>query len=159
MKTTATTLFLSALSLYATTASAHGRLIKPAGLPNSGPLQDIRVQANNCGQGVTVGGNSVATFKAGSTQEITWTVDNGDGAGPLAVSFDPTGKGTSFTVPAVMVKQLDGQNGGVPNSFPRGAHVVSFKVPTTTCNKCVMQVRQNIKSNNGFGSCAVVSIV
>jgi len=159
MKTTATTFFLSALSLYASTASAHGRLIKPAGLPNSGPLQDIRVAANNCGQGVTVAGNAVASFKAGSTQEITWTVDNGDGAGPLAVSFDPTGKGTSFSVPAVMVKQLEGQNGGVGNDFPRGAHVVSFKVPTTTCNKCVMQVRQNIKGNNGFGSCAVVSIV
>ncbi|KAJ1325257.1 Egh16-like virulence factor [Microdochium nivale] len=155
-----TTTVLSALALFATSVSAHGRLLKPAGLPNSGPLQDIRVATNNCGQGVTVGGNAVASFKAGSTQDITWTVDNGDGAGPLAVSFDPTGKGTAFSVPATMVKQLDGQNGGVPNSFPRGAHVVSFKVPTTKCNKCVMQVRQNLQGGKqGFGSCAVVSIV
>ncbi|KXJ87063.1 hypothetical protein Micbo1qcDRAFT_167792 [Microdochium bolleyi] len=154
-----TATLLSAIALFATSVSAHGRLIKPAGLPNSGPLQDIRVANNNCGQGVTVAGAAVATFTAGATQEVTWTVDNGDGAGPLAVSFDPTGKGTAFTVPAVMVKNLEGQNGGVPNSFPRGAHVISFKVPATKCNKCVMQVRQNLQGRQGFGSCAVVSIV
>ncbi|KAI1843198.1 hypothetical protein JX265_012230 [Neoarthrinium moseri] len=159
MKTT-TALFLSALSLCAATVSAHGRLVEPAGLPNSGPLKDIRVPSNGCGDGVTVSGNAVATFKAGSTQQITWTVDNGDGAGPLAVSFDPTGKGTSFSTTAAMVVQLEGSNGGVGNDFPRGNHVVSFKVPTTTCNKCVMQVRQSLTGgNNGFGSCAVVSIV
>ncbi|KAK8051208.1 hypothetical protein PG993_002593 [Apiospora rasikravindrae] len=108
---------LSVLTL-ATSVSAHGRLITPPGLPNSGPLQDIRVTANSCGQGVTVGGNAVASFKAGATQEITWTVDNGDGAGPFGVFFDPTGKGTSFSVKAEMVKNMEGQNGGVANSFP-----------------------------------------
>ncbi|KAK8106176.1 uncharacterized protein PG998_003358 [Apiospora kogelbergensis] len=152
--------FSAVLSLLALAASvsAHGRLINPPGLPNSGPLQDIRVPANGCGQGVTVGGNAVATFKAGATQEITWTVDNGDGAGPFGVFFDPTGKGTAFSVKAEMVKNMDGLNGGVPNSFPRGNHVLSFKVPATKCNKCVMQVRQVLSGKDGFGSCAVVSI-
>lgn len=134
------TTFASLLAL-AASVSAHGRLVQPAGLPNPSPLQDIRVGANNCGQGVQIAGNAVATFKAGDTQEVTWTVDNGDGAGPLGVFFDPTGKGTAFSVKAQMVKNIDGLNGGVPNSFPRGNHVISFKVPTTTCNKCVMQVR------------------
>ncbi|KAK6827797.1 hypothetical protein PG990_009440 [Apiospora arundinis] len=155
MQTFSTVFSLLAL---AASVSAHGRLITPPGLPNSGPLQDIRVTANSCGQGVTVGGNSVASFKAGATQEITWTVDNGDGAGPFGVFFDPTGKGTNFNVKAVMVKNMEGQNGGVANSFPRGNHVLSFKVPATKCNKCVMQVRQVVTGKDGFGSCAVVSI-
>ena len=132
---------LASLLALAASVSAHGRLVNPKGLPNPSPLQDIRVGANNCGPGVQVTGNAVATFKAGTTQEVTWTVDNGDGAGPLGVFFDPTGKGTAFSVKAQMVQNIDGLNGGVPNSFPRGNHVISFKVPTTTCNKCVMQVR------------------
>lgn len=132
---------LASLLALAASVSAHGRLVVPQGLPNPSPLQDIRVGANNCGPGVKVTGNAVATFKAGSTQEVTWTVDNGDGAGPLGVFFDPTGSGTAFSAKAQMIKNIDGQNGGVPNSFPRGNHVISFKVPDTKCNKCVIQVR------------------
>jgi hypothetical protein len=141
--------------------AAHGRLGNPAGLPHTGSqafLKDIRVPANGCGEGVTISGKAVATFKAGSTQEVTWIVDNGDGAGPLAVAFDPSGKGTGFSAKAKIVKQLDGQNGGVPNSFPRGNHQISFTVPNIKCTGCVMQVRQDLNSKDGFGSCAVVDI-
>ncbi|KKA27553.1 hypothetical protein TD95_002393 [Thielaviopsis punctulata] len=152
-----TTISLLVASL-ASTVSAHGHLVNPAALKNTTPLQDIRIPVNGCGTGVVTTGPVQATFKAGSTANAIWSVTNGDGAGPLSVKFDTSGAGTNFNTVAQITTNLDGQNGGVPNSFPRGDHTIVFKVPNTKCARCVMQVRQAITGNNGFGSCAVVSI-
>lgn len=156
-----TTSFLAVFA-YATVVSAHGHLIDPLGIKHTGEpfgITDIRVPANGCGSGVAITGKAVATFTAGSTGNATWSVDNGDGAGPLRVSFDTTGAGTSFSSVAKMIVNVGGNNGGVANDFPRGAHDISFTVPNVKCTGCVMQVRQDLTGKDGFGSCAVVDIV
>ncbi|KAH7309305.1 hypothetical protein BKA65DRAFT_485401 [Rhexocercosporidium sp. MPI-PUGE-AT-0058] len=152
-----------AVVAYAAAVNAHGHLRDPPRIKHTGApvgITDIRVPAQGCGSGVVISGKAVATFKAGSIGNATWSVDNGDGAGPLLVAFDPTGAGTSFTAVAKMIENVDGSNGGVPNSFPRGPHDISFTVPNVKCTGCVMQVRQDLTGGkDGFGSCAVVDIV
>lgn len=152
-----TTSVLSLLAL-AASVSAHGKLSRPAALPNSTPFQNIRIPANGCGQGVDVSGRPTATFKAGSTATLVWNINNGDGGGPLSVKFDTTGAGTNFNTVATVTKNIGGQNGGIPNSFPRGDTNMEITVPNVKCERCVMQVRQVVNGNDGFGSCAVVTI-
>ena len=77
----------------------------------------------------------------------------------MSVKVDTTGKGTAFNVNAQVTKNIDGINGGVPNSFPRGAHEIEFKVPAVKCQGCVLQVRQAVSGKDGFGSCVMVNIV
>ena len=158
-----TTSSILAIVAYTTAVSAHGKLLDPPGIKHTGQpfgITDIRVPAQGCGSGVAITGGAVATFKAGSIGNATWSVDNGDGAGPLLVAFDTTGKGTSFSAVAKMIENVGGQNGGVANDFPRGPHDISFTVPDVKCTGCVMQVRQNLSGGKeGFGSCAVVDIV
>ncbi|CZT43155.1 uncharacterized protein RSE6_03149 [Rhynchosporium secalis] len=146
----------------ATAVNAHGHLIKPIAIMHTGAPQgnpDIRIPAQGCGAGVTISGKAAATFKAGSSGTTTWSMTNGDGGGPLSVSFDTTGKGTSFKDVAKITKNLEGVNGGVSNEVPRGPHDIIFTVPKIKCTGCVMQVRQNIQGKDGFGSCVVVDIV
>ncbi|KAL8406312.1 hypothetical protein RB596_004961 [Gaeumannomyces avenae] len=155
MQFTASLLGLVAMAV---SVSAHGKLASPAALPNTTPFQNIRIPDNGCGQGVDVSGRPTATFKAGSTASITWNINNGDGGGPLSVKFDTTGKGTSFNAVATVTKNLDGQNGGIPNSFPRGDHKIEVTIPNAKCERCVLQVKQALNGREGFGSCAVVTI-
>ncbi|TLS23781.1 uncharacterized protein PpBr36_06643, partial [Pyricularia pennisetigena] len=153
-----TTSVLSIIAL-AVSVSAHGRLVQPQAIKNTTPFENIRVPANGCGQGVSVDGPVQATFKAGSTGLLTWLLVNGDGGGPMAVSFDTTGKGTSFTTKAVVTKNVEGVNGGVSNAVARGNKPVEFQVPNVKCTRCVLQIRQDLQGGkDGFGSCAVVSI-
>lgn len=123
--------------------------------------QNIRIPANGCGEGVKVDGAAVeATFKAGTTGKLTWNLNNGDGGGPLVVAFDTTGKGTSFNTKAVVTKNVEGVNGGVSRAVPRGDKPVEFTVPNVKCERCVLQIRQDLAGGkDGFGSCAIVSIV
>ncbi|EHA50098.1 hypothetical protein MGG_03504 [Pyricularia oryzae 70-15] len=155
-----TTSILSLITL-AVSVSAHGHLAAPPALPNTTPFQNIRIPANGCGEGVKVDGAAVeATFKAGTTGKLTWNLNNGDGGGPLVVAFDTTGKGTSFNTKAVVTKNVEGVNGGVSRAVPRGDKPVEFTVPNVKCERCVLQIRQDLAGGkDGFGSCAIVSIV
>ncbi|KAL2064437.1 hypothetical protein VTL71DRAFT_4931 [Oculimacula yallundae] len=157
-----TTTILAAVA-YAAVVNAHGRLLDPPGIKHTGApvgIQDIRVPAQGCGSGVAISGKAAATFTAGATGNATWSLDNGDGGGPLIVSFDTTGAGTSFSAVAKMIANVEGINGGVNNGVRRGAHDISFTVPNVKCTGCVMQVRQDLSGGKeGFGSCAVVDIV
>ncbi|TLD34164.1 hypothetical protein PspLS_01197 [Pyricularia sp. CBS 133598] len=151
----------SVLSLIAlaVSVSAHGHMVQPAAIKNTTPFENIRIPANGCGEGVKVDGPVQATFKAGATGQLTWDLVNGDGGGPLVVAFDTTGKGTSFNTKAVVTKNVEGANGGVSRAVPRGNHPVAFTVPNVKCERCVLQIRQNLQGGkDGFGSCAVVSI-
>lgn len=148
---------LSLITL-AASVSAHGKLSSPKALPNSTPFQNIRIPANGCGQGVDVSGRPTATFKAGSSASLTWNINNGDGGGPLSVKFDTTGKGNNFNTVAKVTKNLAGQAGGIPNSFPRGDHKIEVQIPNVKCERCVLQVKQDLGAREGFGSCAVVTI-
>jgi hypothetical protein len=159
-------LCLSLLIIYTTNPKTDisfidGRLVNPKALPHTvDPGQpDIRIASNGCGAGVNIAGGASKTFTAGSTGSVTWFVTNGDGAGPMSVKVDTSGKGTSFNVNAQVTKNIDGINGGVPNSFPRGEHTIEFKVPDAKCTGCVLQVRQAVSGKEGFGSCVVVDIV
>jgi hypothetical protein len=149
---------LLGLIALAASVSAHGKLFSPAALPNTTPFQNIRIPTNGCGQGVDVNGPATVTFQAGSKRTITWNINNGDGGGPLSVKFDTSGRGTNFNTVAQITKNLAGANGGIPNSFPRGNHDIEIQVPDVKCERCVLQVRQDINGNDGFGSCAVVNI-
>ena len=94
------TTFIFTMLAYASAVSAHGHMLNPVAIKHTGApvgITDIRVPDNGCGSGVAITGTAVATFKAGAIGNATWSVDNGDGAGPLLVAFDTTGKGTSFT--------------------------------------------------------------
>ncbi|KAI6372111.1 hypothetical protein MCOR25_003846 [Pyricularia grisea] len=152
-----TTSVLSLIAL-AVSVNAHGHSISPLAMANTTPFQNIRIPANGCGEGVDVSkGTVAATYKAGSTGTVIWDMVNGDGGGPLSVAFDASGKGTSFTK-AKIITNIEGSNGGVSNSVKRGNKTLTFTVPSTTCARCVMQIRQDITGKDGFGSCAIVTI-
>ncbi|KAJ3112787.1 hypothetical protein HDU96_004167 [Phlyctochytrium bullatum] len=147
----AVAIFLPAL------VSAHGRLVSPN--PLSTGFQ--RLRNNDCGVNVQAAKGQAANFPAGSTQQLTWFVLNGDGAGPLQVKIDPTGTGQNFNVDATVTTNVPGQNGNVGNSGLKQRANVNFaiQVPNVACtgpNGCLMQVRQ--ANNNGFGTCAFVNI-
>ncbi|TPX65107.1 hypothetical protein SpCBS45565_g05399 [Spizellomyces sp. 'palustris'] len=136
--------------------SAHGQLQDPA--PVSKKFAQIGA---DCGKGADLAAaKATGNFEAGKEATVKWFILNGDGAGPLQVGFDPTGKGASFPVAASITQDAPGQNRKAPKGTTKVAHDVKFTVPADlSCpdTGCVMQIKQ-AGQGNGFGSCALVTV-
>ncbi|KAJ3018045.1 hypothetical protein HKX48_003198 [Thoreauomyces humboldtii] len=147
MHISAALLVLASASLVA----AHGRLEVPT--PLSSNFQQI---GSNCGSGAIKG--TPTSLTAGQSETASWFILNQDGAGPLQVTFDQTGKGTNFGTPATITTQVPGNNRIAVAGTTGKAHPLTFTVPNLSCpaSGCVMMVRQ--AGNSGFGSCALVNV-
>ncbi|KAJ3210759.1 hypothetical protein HDU67_005037 [Dinochytrium kinnereticum] len=163
---------LIVLSAIASSVMAHGRLAEPKPLDT----EFHRLSGNNlCGGRVNIANGAPGgptQLQAGANQKMSWFVLNGDGAGPLQVKIDPTGTGQNF-VDATVSKQVVGNNGNIGNTGlktlthpiiilqTRAATDFEIVVPNIACtgsNGCLMQVKQNIRNGNGFGTCAFINI-
>jgi hypothetical protein len=150
------TAFITAFAL-AIGASAHGR---PQGnIRGTGPFENQRIPANACQNGANLAGAPVIrTLQAGSVATHTWNMEAHDGAGPIGVAFDTTGRGNNFRSVQV-TKNMNGLDGGISPSVPLGPFPISFRVPNTPAKGAIMQMRQNLKTQNGWGGCIKVDIV
>jgi hypothetical protein len=148
--------FIPALAL-AIGVSAHGR---PQGnIRGTGPFENQRISANACQSGSNLAGAPVIrTLQAGSVATHTWNMEAHDGAGPIGVAFDTTGRGTNFRA-ARVTKNMDGLDGGISPRVPLGPFPISFRVPNTPAKGVIMQMKQNLKTQNGWGGCIKVDIV
>ncbi|KAJ3098701.1 hypothetical protein HDU97_003786 [Phlyctochytrium planicorne] len=157
-----------ALIPFISLVSAHGRLLQPKALDDK--FHRLDAAKVDCGPGVDVaaGGPATADFKSGSTTTLQWFILNGDGAGPLEVSIDPTGTGKNFQK-AVITKNVIGKNGAIQPGQKKKAPVdFSFTVPNVKCaaTGCLLKVNQDIAADvlkkkgkiGGFGSCSIINI-
>jgi membrane-bound inhibitor of C-type lysozyme len=91
-------------------------------------------------------------LRPGDTVQMTFVIQNADGAGPVTVQFGTNG---NFAQEATVTSQVPGNNGILNNPAPRfDPFQFAFVVPQDlNCPQgCLMRVSQP----RGFGACAVV---
>ncbi|KAJ3073669.1 hypothetical protein HDU98_000942 [Podochytrium sp. JEL0797] len=146
--------FISTLAI--SFVAAHGGIRTPTpitgALPQNPTLANFKTIGTGCGANVPAGAATV-TWPAGSTQDLTFFVLNGDGAGPVAAALDTTGKGQfQGAAKVTVVQQVTGTNG---RGGKKGDNAMTIQVPNTPCTNCLVQIKNAV----GFGSCVKVNIV
>ncbi|TPX66916.1 hypothetical protein CcCBS67573_g07674, partial [Chytriomyces confervae] len=147
------------LPVLASIAAAHGGISDP--VPITGPVpanptnRNFKAVGNTCGRGAQIpAGPATVNWVAGTTVTMMYFTLNGDGAGPVTATLDPTGAGTFKNgTPMNITQQVPGTNGN--QGAQVGPNPMQVVVPNTPCQNCLVQVKN---AGRGFGSCVQVNI-
>ncbi|KAJ3088538.1 hypothetical protein HK102_008532 [Quaeritorhiza haematococci] len=177
-----TSFIIAAAAIFASIPSgveAHGKLVSPEGVnvqlqqgvPLTSQADVTRNRAgqpeapcgrfdNGRGQEMSLAGMDMTprmTLTPGSSAQLQWFQQNGDGAGPLVAAIDPTGTGQSFQ--NVEISQNIPGEAGRNRGSSRQTLDVAINVPqdlqcTGPNNACLLKLTNPL----GFVSCAPVTV-
>ncbi|KAJ2994970.1 hypothetical protein HDV02_001144, partial [Globomyces sp. JEL0801] len=150
------------LSTIATTVTAHGFLSAPSGL-NGQKATKVNVAGEPCGKvqgtfppnAADLAATTVTLKPGDKTAKIQYIIQNGDGAGPVNIQFDPSGTGDFSTIQNATISQQVPGVKGILKGARRDAADVIFEVPANlNCpNGCLMRISQ---ADRQFGACAII---
>lgn len=150
-------LSIATILLCAASVFGHGHTVQPVGFQGR---KSQTVSANrpcivqNIAQAAQQGQSTTVT--PGQAMQITWFIQNNDGAGPLAVKISQDG-GKTFNVNAQVTTQVPGNNGIADRTAGTGNKQLVVQIPQNlNCGAagCIMQVKQATRS---FGSCFAIN--